>query len=102
MSSLPRTALDRAGVILERERPFFSLGALSMYTLALIAEAPVIIARFLLALLVAYAVLFLAHRAHPPPNGATHRPSQGQAPDNLRYGARGDDVARTTNKGETR
>lgn len=25
-----------------------------------------------------------------------------QAPDNLRYRARGDDVARTTNKGETR
>jgi hypothetical protein len=29
-------------------------------------------------------------------------PPQGHAPDNLRYRARGDDVARTTNKGETR
>src|ERR1035438_1235953 len=48
MRSFLRTILDRAAVIVERERPFFSLGALSMYTLALIAEVPVIFARFTL------------------------------------------------------
>jgi hypothetical protein len=70
MSSLLRRTLDRAGVMIERERPFFSLGELSMYALALIAEAPVIIARFLLALLVAYAVLLIERNPQGSPGWA--------------------------------
>ncbi len=52
MRSILRSTRDHATVWIERERPYFSLGALSMYTLALIAEVPVIFARFLLWLLV--------------------------------------------------
>jgi Zn-dependent protease with chaperone function len=57
-------ARDEALVIVERERPFFSPGAMSMYMLALIAEAPVIIARYLLALLVVFAVLVIEGNLH--------------------------------------
>jgi Zn-dependent protease with chaperone function len=70
MRSLLRRALDGAGVMVERERPFFSVGALSMYALALIAEAPVILARFLLALLVAYAVLLIERNPQGSPGWA--------------------------------
>jgi Zn-dependent protease with chaperone function len=59
MHKLLRTTRDRASVILQRERPFFTPGAMSMYILALIAEAPVIIARYLLALLVVFVVLVI-------------------------------------------
>jgi Zn-dependent protease with chaperone function len=52
MRSFLRSARDHAVVLVERERPFFSLGALSMYALALVAEVPVIFARSMLALLV--------------------------------------------------
>lgn len=52
MRSFLDSARDHATVWIERERPYFSLGALSMYTLALVAEVPVIFARFLLWLLV--------------------------------------------------
>jgi hypothetical protein len=52
MRSFLRSTRDHAAVWIERERPYFSLGALSMYTLALVAEIPVIFARFLLWLLV--------------------------------------------------
>ena len=48
MRSFLRSALDHALTILERERPFFSLGSLAMYSLSLIAEIPVILARLLL------------------------------------------------------
>jgi Zn-dependent protease with chaperone function len=47
-----RSTVTRAAAIVERERPFFSFGAVSMYALALFAETPVIFARFLLWLLV--------------------------------------------------
>jgi Zn-dependent protease with chaperone function len=59
MRSFLRSTLDRAGGILRRERPFFSLGALSMYTLALAAETPVIFARFMLMLLILGVVMLL-------------------------------------------
>lgn len=59
MRSFLRTILDRALAICKRERPFFSLGALSMYALALIAETPVIIARVFLALFIATVVLII-------------------------------------------
>ncbi len=59
-----RTVRDRAGVILARERPFFSPGAISMYALALASEAPVIIARYLLALLIVFAVLLAEGNPH--------------------------------------
>jgi Zn-dependent protease with chaperone function len=55
---------------LEQERPSFSLGALSMYTLALAAEAPVIVARYLLALLVAYVVLLIERNPQGSPSWA--------------------------------
>lgn len=38
-------AVEYAQAVVRRERPFYSLGALSMYSLTLIAEAPVIFAR---------------------------------------------------------
>jgi Zn-dependent protease with chaperone function len=59
MPSLLRTIPDRVLVILKRERRFFSLGSLLMYALALIAEAPVILARFFLAGLIAAVVLMI-------------------------------------------
>jgi Zn-dependent protease with chaperone function len=59
-----RTARDHALVIVDRERPFFTPGAMSMYALALIAEAPVIIARYLLALLIVFAVLVIEGNPH--------------------------------------
>ena len=64
MPSFLQTARDRAGVIFERERPFFTPGAMSMYALALVAEAPVIIARYLLALLIVFAVLVIEGNIH--------------------------------------
>jgi Zn-dependent protease with chaperone function len=70
MRSFLRSARDHAAVLIERERPFFSLGALSMYAFALIAEAPVILARFLLALLVAYAVLLIEGNPQGSPSWA--------------------------------
>ena len=61
-------------MILERERPFFTPGALSMYVLALIAEAPVIVARYLLALLVVFAVLVIERQpARRHRNGRSSR-----------------------------
>jgi len=65
-----RSTRDQATVVLERERPFFSPGALSMYTLALAAEAPVIVARLLLALLVTYAVLLIERNPEGSPTWA--------------------------------
>jgi Zn-dependent protease with chaperone function len=59
MHKFLQTAREKALVVLERERPFFSPGALAMYFLALIAEAPVIIARYLLALLIVFAILVI-------------------------------------------
>lgn len=64
MHKFLQTARDRALVIVERERPFFTPGALSMYVLALVAEAPVIIARYVLALLVVFAVLVIEGNPH--------------------------------------
>ncbi|HEY3865028.1 MAG TPA: M48 family metalloprotease [Solirubrobacteraceae bacterium] len=64
MPSFLRTARDHALVIFERERPFFTPGALSMYIFALVAEAPVIIARYLLALLAVFAVLVIEGNPH--------------------------------------
>jgi Zn-dependent protease with chaperone function len=52
MRSFLRSTRDHTAVWIERERPYFSLGALSMYALALASEVPVIFARFLLWLLV--------------------------------------------------
>jgi hypothetical protein len=57
-------ARDEGLVIVERERPFFSPGAMSMYFLALIAEAPVIVARYLLALMIVFAVLVIEGNLH--------------------------------------
>jgi Zn-dependent protease with chaperone function len=70
MHSFLRSTRDQATVVLERERPFFSPGALSMYTLALAAEAPVIVARLLLALLVTYAVLLIERNPEGSPTWA--------------------------------
>jgi hypothetical protein len=64
MQSFLRTVRDRAVGIFERERPFFTPGAMSMYVLALVAEAPVIIARYLLALLIVFAVLVIEGNIH--------------------------------------
>jgi Zn-dependent protease with chaperone function len=64
MHSLLRTSRDKALVIVDRERPFFTPGALSMYILALASEAPVILARYLLALLVVFAVLVIEGNPH--------------------------------------
>jgi Zn-dependent protease with chaperone function len=57
MPSFLRMTLDHALAILNRERPFFSFGSLSMYTLALIAETPVILARYFLTALITLIVL---------------------------------------------
>jgi Zn-dependent protease with chaperone function len=64
MHKFLQTARDKALVILDRERPFFMPGAMSMYILALVAEAPVIIARYLLALLIVFAVLVIEGNPH--------------------------------------
>ena len=64
MHSFLRSTRDQAAVILEQERPSFSLGALSMYALALIAEAPVIVARYLFALLIVFAILVIEGNPH--------------------------------------
>ena len=64
MPKFLQTARDKALVIFERERPFFTPGAMSMYVLALVAEAPVIIARYLLALLIVFAVLVIEGNIH--------------------------------------
>ncbi len=64
MHSFLRSTRDQAAVILDHERPFFTPGALSMYGLALVAEAPVIIARYLLALLIVFAVLVIEGNPH--------------------------------------
>jgi hypothetical protein len=45
MRSFLQSTLEHAQTLFEREQPFFSLGALSMYALSLIAEIPVILAR---------------------------------------------------------
>jgi Zn-dependent protease with chaperone function len=52
MNKFLQTIREKARVILDRERPFFSFGALAMYVLALASEAPVIFLRFLLWLIV--------------------------------------------------
>ncbi len=57
MPDFLRTILDHVLTICKRERPFFSFGSLSMYTFALIAEVPVILARFLLTSLIVVVVL---------------------------------------------
>ena len=64
MHKFLQTARDKARVILDRERPFFTPAAMSMYVLALVAEAPVILARYLLALLIVFAVLVLEGNIH--------------------------------------
>ncbi len=64
MHKFLQTARDKALVIVDRERPFFTPGAMSMYTLALVAEAPVIIARYLLALLIVFAILVIEGNPH--------------------------------------
>jgi Zn-dependent protease with chaperone function len=64
MPKFLQTARDKARVIVDRERSFFTPGAMSMYFLALIAEAPVIIARYLLALLIVFAVLVIEGNPH--------------------------------------
>jgi len=64
MPKFLETARDKALVIVDRERPFFTPGAMSMYLLALAVEAPVIVARYLLALLVVFAVLVIEGNPH--------------------------------------
>jgi Zn-dependent protease with chaperone function len=64
MPKFLQTAREKALVILDRERPFFTPGAMSMYFLALVAEAPVIIARYLLALMIVFAVLVIEGNLH--------------------------------------
>lgn len=59
MRSFLRSTRDHAAVWIERERPYFSLSALSMYAFALAAEVPVIVARFLLGLLVIGVVMLV-------------------------------------------
>jgi Zn-dependent protease with chaperone function len=67
MGSFLRRTLDWTLVVLARERPFFSLGALSMYSLALAAETPVIVGRFFLALLILGVVMIAGNGSslHP-------------------------------------
>jgi Peptidase family M48 len=64
MPKFLQAARDKARVIVDRERPFFTPGAMSMYALALVAEAPVILARYLLALLVVFVVLVIEGNIH--------------------------------------
>ncbi len=63
MRSFLQSAFDRALTILERERPFFSLGSLSMYILSLIAEIPVILARLLLVTIISVIVLVIENKS---------------------------------------
>jgi Zn-dependent protease with chaperone function len=63
MQPLSRATLDPILAFLRRERPMLSLGSLVMYALALVAELPAILARFLLATLAAVVVLEL--QGHP-------------------------------------
>jgi Zn-dependent protease with chaperone function len=62
MRSFLQSTLDHAQAILRRERPFFSLGSLSMYTLAVIAELPVILARIVLVTIIAAIVLIVENK----------------------------------------
>jgi hypothetical protein len=55
--------LDPLLAFARRQRPMFSLSSLAIYTLALLAEVPVIVARLFLATLAAVAVLEL--QGHP-------------------------------------
>jgi Zn-dependent protease with chaperone function len=63
MRSFLRSILDHALTLLERERPFFSLGSLSMYSLSLIAEIPVILARLLLVTIITAIVLVIENKS---------------------------------------
>jgi Zn-dependent protease with chaperone function len=63
MHALSRAGLDRVLAFRTRQRPMFSLASLVMYTLALVAELPVLLARLLLATLAAIMVLEL--EGHP-------------------------------------
>jgi Zn-dependent protease with chaperone function len=67
MRPFSQTILDRIVLFARRQRPMFSLASLSMYSLALLAEVPVILARFFLATLAAVTVLELQghHNANP-------------------------------------
>jgi hypothetical protein len=65
MHALLRAGLDSVLAVLGRQRPMFSLASLVMYTLALAAQLPVLIARVFLATLAAIVVLELEGR----PNG---------------------------------
>ena len=66
MRSFLQTTRDRALLILEGERPFFSIGALSMYAFALAAEGPVIVARFFLMFLLLGVVMIAESRSSFP------------------------------------
>jgi Zn-dependent protease with chaperone function len=66
MQPFSRARLDPLLVFLRRRRPMFSLGSLVMYALALVAELPVILARFLLTTVAAIVVLEL--QGHPNGN----------------------------------
>ena len=63
MQPFSRATLEPVLVLLRRQRPMFSLSSAVMYTLAVITELPVILARFFLATLGAIAVLEL--QGHP-------------------------------------
>lgn len=63
MRSFLRSTLDHAQAVLERERPFFSLGSLSMYTLSVIAEVPVILARIVLVTIITAIVLIIENKS---------------------------------------
>jgi Zn-dependent protease with chaperone function len=52
---------EKLVALIERERPFFSLHALSMYALTLIAELPVILARTFIVMVIAMIIIAIEH-----------------------------------------
>ena len=66
MRALSRAGMRRVLVFLARQRPMFSLASLVMYTLALVAELPAVIARLLLATLAGVVLKLEGHPSARP------------------------------------
>ena len=63
MQPFSRATVDPIVAFVRRQRPMFSLSSLAMYSLALLVEVPVVLARFFLTTLAAIVVLEL--QGHP-------------------------------------
>ena len=64
MHKFLQTVQSKVRLAFERERAFFTPAAMAMYVLALLAEAPVVIARYLVALIIVFAVLVIEGNPH--------------------------------------